>query len=702
MLRQLRQRLSGWSTLPPALTHLIEAGLIGIFFIQALRFLIGSLYARIASAAQYPALDPALIDPTLPGLVDPATISSEISFLVYALALSLITVIAGRFRWLLVAAVALTAAGRTLMIAETTISATVGAGLAVGGGLLYVALLARHRLSTLPYVFVVGIAADQLFRAAGNSLDPSWSPDYLVVQVVLSLVAVVFSIYTVIQESVLRSSDAPAPQPGLITFWGGVGMGGLLFLELSLLALPNAILGRSGAGYPAYPIVVPALVIATLLPLVPWVRGRARAVIGLLDSGTRGWFWMLLVALLIVIGTRLQALATITLLVVAQFCVSLIWWWLARPQAAKERNFSGVWVISGMLVFSLLVVFDNFTFEYAFVRDFAPPYDVLNPILPPLLRGFRGLGLAVILLAVFFATLPMVRTQRRIPWQGGRTTTSAAALVVVIGAGAGGFIAAQPPIVTGQVDELRIGTYNIHAGYNEFYHFDMPAIARTIRQSGASIVLLQEIEAGRLSSFGVDQPLWLARELGMDVRFFPTNEGLQGLAVLSRYPIGFDDGQLLTSVGTQTGLQRVQMLPAPGEPAITIYNTWLGVLLAGEDIVTQEADQRQQLDEIFAILATQTTGDQLFRSRTVLGGTFNNVPDSPLIRQITELGGSPPLFTDPFAGLPPDFSDTYWRTGQRARLDYLFITNGFVGVSAQAIDTRASDHRMAVIGVEFR
>lgn len=706
----MRQRLSRISGLRPDQLHIVEASLIGVFFIQALRFLVGTLYARIASASQYPALDPALIDESLPGLVDPSTMSNEVFFLVYALALPLVAIIAGRYRVLILVAAILAAGGRVLMNLDTTISPTIAAGLAVGGGLFYLVLIARHRLRVLPYFFVIALTVDQLFRAAGNTLDPSWSPDYAGIQIMLSLVAVVLAGLTalgIVSRWLGDDNNGRKAQPGLITFWGGLGMGGLLFLQLALLALPNAILARSGAGYPAYPIVVPALIVATMMSLVPAVRGRARYYIGLFDSSFRGWFWMLLIALLLVVGLRLQALATIALLVVAQFCATLIWWWLARPQAQKERNLSGLWVVIGMLLFGVLVIFDNFTYEYAFVRDFAPELDALNAVIPPLLRGFRGLGLAVILLALFFAALPIVRTQRRIPWQGGTVAGSLAALVLTAGAGFGGFIAAQPPIIAGLFNpqELRIGTYNIHSGYNEFYHYDMRAIARTIQQSGANIVLLQETEAGRLSSFGVDQPLWLARRLGMDVRYFPTNEGLQGLAVLSDLEIGFDDGELLTSVGTQTGLQRVQMLPAPGEPVITVYNTWLGVLLesgGNRTVVEQEADQRQQLNEIFDILATHTTGDQLFRSRTVLGGTFNNVPDSPLVQEILSLGGNPPLFTDPFAGLPPDLTYTYWRTGQRARLDYLFITRGLSGFGAQAIDTNASDHRLAVIGVTLR
>ena len=88
------------------------------------------------------------------------------------------------------------------------------------------------------------------------------------------------------------------------------------------------------------------------------------------DGNVRGWLWMLLIALLIVFGTRLHGIVAGAALVMAQFFVSMIWWWLVRPRAERQRSFSGLWLIFGVLLFGLLVVGDNFTYEYAFVRDF--------------------------------------------------------------------------------------------------------------------------------------------------------------------------------------------------------------------------------------------------------------------------------------------------------------------------------------------
>ncbi|MBZ0292872.1 MAG: endonuclease/exonuclease/phosphatase family protein [Anaerolineae bacterium] len=678
----MRNRLQQW--------HVLEAGLIGIFFVQSLRLLIGLLYSRVASASLVSVLAPSSIDPALPGIVDPSIISGELSFLVYMIALPLLTIPLGRFRGLLAVSAILAAGGRLLMAANTAVSPLIASELAVGGALLYLAMLIRYRASNLPYFFLIGFGVDQILRAFGNTLDPSWSADYYPVQLVLSLLVIIFSILSIIRRNAQTDERAVSPERGLMPLWGGVGLGGLLFLELSLLALPNAIAARARIDYT---IFVPLVLLATLLPLVPWVRIQTRNFVNTFDGALRGWLWMLLIALLAVFGTRFQGIAAGIALVLAQFAVSMLWWWLVRPQAEGERNWTGLWLILAALLLGILVIGDIFTYEYAFVRNFGD--SSLDTTIATLLRGFRGLGLGVLLLAVFLAALPMTQVQRRVPWTGGSFRTTLAAVGLVAIASVLAAYAARPPVIAGVrgEDKLRFGTYNIHSGYNEFFDFDLDAIARTVDFSGANVVLLQEVETGRLTSFGVDQALWLARRLGMDKRFYPTNEGMQGLAVLSNTEIVFDEGHLLTSTGTQTGVQRVQLRPDEG--IITVYNTWLGLLVdTPEGTEAQEQDQQLQLNEIFGIIASDHPNGNL--GRMIIGGTFNNVPTSPLIQQMRDAG-----FSDPFDGQPRELSYTLWRTGQQARIDYLWLRPPLQKLSAGVMDTNASDHRMPVVEVQI-
>lgn len=670
--------------------QIIEAALIGVFFIQALRLFIGLVYSQIASASLVSALDPAAIDRATPGFIDPAALSNQLALVGYLLLLPLLALIMGRVRALLIAAALVTAVGRALINLDTPIPQLVAAGLTVSGGLFYLAMLIRHRVGVLPYLLILGFAGDQLFRAAGDTLDPTWSATFAGPQIALSVAAVALSLITTIHAMRTRAQS----EAGLLTLWGGISLGALLYLELALLALPNAIAGRAATDYTTF---VPLTLAATLLPLVPWVRVQMRAFVGAFDGGLRGWLWMLLLALLLVLGLRLGGLIAGVALVLAQFGVSLMWWWLTRPQAQRERSLNAVWLLLAGLVLALLVMGDTFTYEYAFVRDIAPGSDPINEVITGILRGFRGMGLVLVLFSIFLGALPMTLTQRRIPWPSGTTLQSALGIVLVAAAATGAAYAARPVLIEGvrNVDLLRVGTYNIHAGYNEFFDYNLPGIAQTIRLSGANVVLLQEIEAGRLTSFGVDQPLWLARRLGMDTRFYPTNEGLQGLAVLSNVEIVFDEGRPLPSAGLQTGVQRVQVRPDEG--VITLYNTWLGLLLQaaeGESLADQEQDQQRQLNQIFTIISADHPSG--FLGRIIVGGTFNNTPTSPLIEQMRAAG-----FRDTFEGQPRETSFTFWRASGRARFDYLWIRPPLQLVSAGVMDTAASDHRMAVIELQI-
>lgn len=698
-------------TLPPQTLHLFEAVLVGVFFIQGLRYLIGILYAHVSSAALVSVLPPDTVDPAARGLVDPSTVTGEIGFLGFMVGLPILALLLGRIRWMFLFAILLVAIGRAFMVLPgAPLSPAIGASLAMGGGLLYIALVIMQRMWVLPYLFILSLSIDQLFRAAGDTLDVSWSTSYATPQTILSIIAVLLGIINIVQAR--RSSDSSTERPtstrGLLSFWSGIGLGALLFLQLSLLGLPNAVAGRADVDYT---IFVPVILAATLLPLIPWIRGRARLFIGYFDSGTRGWVWLLILALAIVIGLRVRNISLGQIgvlplggaaLIVGQFAANLIWWWLARPKAERERNFTGLWVVAAIFTFGLLATFDFFTYEYAFVRNFSPDFDILNNFLTPLLRGFRGMGLVVLLLAVFLASLPMLQTQRRIPWNTERGLYSLLGLIVTIGLSVAGIILASPPQIFGvrDTETIRIGTYNIHAGYSEFFDFDLSAIAETIDRSGANVVLLQEVEIGRMTSFGVDQALWLGRRLGMDVRFFPTVEGMQGLAVLSDIEIVFDDGVLLTSIGHQTGLQRVQV--SPDEGVITIYNTWLSPLLVdangGRLLEEQEQDQVLQIREIRTTIARQNPRGL---GRTVLGGTFNNVPDSPLIRN--EIANIPtaenPTFIDAFDGQPFELSITLDRTGlPPARIDYIWLST-LVNIQTGVMFTDASDHFMPIVEV---
>ena len=87
---------------------------------------------------------------------------------------------------------------------------------------------------------------------------------------------------------------------------------------------------------------------------------------------------------------------------------------------------------------------------------------------------------------------------------------------------------------------LTVATYNIAAG--KVVNFDYSVIAADIRNSGADIVALQEVDQVTLRNGSQDTMAILASETGMSYYAFapalsPYQEGEYGVAVLSKYPI---------------------------------------------------------------------------------------------------------------------------------------------------------------------
>ncbi len=252
----------------------------------------------------------------------------------------------------------------------------------------------------------------------------------------------------------------------------------------------------------------------------------------------------------------------------------------------------------------------------------------------------------------------------------------------------------------------------MHGGYSQFFDPNLERAAELIEANGADIVLLQEVETGRLASFGVDQVLWLARRLQMEAAYFPQNESLQGLAVLSRVPIDDVEGRLLPSEGNQAAVMHVTLNPEKSiaDPIaaemgdLHVYNVWLGFRVAsknGQPIPESEQDQRKQLDSMMNWIASHHAPD--WKSRIMLGGTFNYAPDpaSPLYGDLYKMG-----LQDPFAGLRLEESNTvYLVNGTAARYDYLWVFNlplskAMVDQSQEAADT--SDHRSGIVEVGRR
>lgn len=520
--------------------------------------------------------------------------------------------------------------------------------LAFGG--LYLAWLISADRQVALNGLLAALVLDQLFRAIGQTYDLTLRLSWLLVQSVwaVGLIAVAFWL-----SQRYGSDQRGYGVPGVL--WG-LGIGSMLFLETSLLTLPNAVARWSEIDYS---ILAPLLLVITCLPLVPGLRQRLVDSIG--PSPALRLVLAILLVASILLGYFLKGLVSALALLVAQGMIMAGLVCLLDGHTARLKP-PGPRLALGMILFLVLNFLNAFAFTYPYVL--------------PLMRG---LGWVVYLIAALVFGLAWVRqpmphqlassTNSR-PWPA--MAGSGIALAITI-------LAVWPrPVDSLPTDRpLRVGTYNIHYGYDSFWHFTLDEIARTIADSGADIVTMQEVDTGRVTSYAVDDAYYLARRLQMNVAYLPTVEHLTGIALLYRGTAESIDSSLLTSSQEQTGIVHAH-LNIGGQP-LDAYGIWMG--LSNENTL-------RQINEALDFIGTN--------SPATFGGDFNAQPDSPVVQAALQAG-----FDDPFLAMGIDPSHpTAPAIDPQVRIDYVF-TRDLAPISAVVLPSLASDHRMVVVEIEY-
>ncbi|MCS6870448.1 MAG: hypothetical protein NZ571_03225 [Anaerolineae bacterium] len=641
------------------LFHLLESALVALFFVQSVRFLYSTLYAHFSSAnlVALTVDGAALIGQS--GVVTPEMLQNELIALGVALTLPFLAPLLGRLWFGGLIAAALVAAGRVFMTANGGVFLGVaGAAIAVGAALLHMAIGIVKRPNVFPLSMALAFAADGLIRLIDHTADFTWQAAYLDLQTVFSLILFICALLATIFSAVPRGASAAYTSLNLSS---ALAIGGLFYLEFAVLGLPNSLARRANV---EYTLAAPFLAAATLLPTAPIVRAAARSFIGMFDGRYRGWVWALTVALLLTIGFRFEGVVALLALCSAQFMLVLLWWWTIQPSNGTGRFiFAALNLLIAMLVFLAFSAADYLTFEYAFVRGIPEPFGTL-------LRSMRGLGLAVAVSAALVSAIPMIAARKRVAWRGGTFAETLGGVALSALGVALAISLPRPFILQMPLDptSLRVGTLNLHGGYSLYFGADLNATAAAIWRSGVDILLLQDVETGRLISGGVDQVTWLARTLNMNAVYVPTVESLQGLAVLSRLPILQSDSAVLSASSKATAVQFARLLK-PNGAVLDIYNTQLSLIFRSDAFTIEqlEADQARQIQEILAFI-------ELNRSELnalILGGTFNHAPKTDVYLFLTQ---PPQNFVDPFADFPEERAMTRRLINEPAvRVDYLWL-----------------------------
>jgi len=244
------------------------------------------------------------------------------------------------------------------------------------------------------------------------------------------------------------------------------------------------------------------------------------------------------------------------------------------------------------------------------------------------------------------------------------------------------------PIKTpSQKNEFKFMTYNIHFGTGMDDLLNLERIAQNILSEDIDpdIIGLQEVENGRVTSYGVDMALWLAQRLNMYYFYYPAiNEQAYGCTLLSRYPITSVEGYQVPS----SSLERVLIhgvVEVNETFELDIFVTHLGLLDWDENLT----------DQVNFVL--EKTNEVNKTSRKILMGDFNleynSIQMAPVYTYFNDtLGTVPRPKTIPSINLFNEKEksiDYIFATGYKSIIDSHVITDFLPGNSPAEF---GSDH----------
>jgi len=225
---------------------------------------------------------------------------------------------------------------------------------------------------------------------------------------------------------------------------------------------------------------------------------------------------------------------------------------------------------------------------------------------------------------------------------------------------------------------LRVMTYNIHRGINKNNTLDLDGITEVIRDSGADIVALQEVERFSIRTGFKDQIAYIADKLSMDYAFGKSMNilnGQYGNGILSKYPIEEYEVKELPSEGEQRTLFRAGINVWGSR--ISFYSTHLGL---------SQEEREKQIGEIGRLVGNC--------GNFILAGDFNMYLDEPGI-----LGGR---FRDCTVTENDRCRVTFEKDGLSERIDYIFASENFEVKEYNVIKADASDHYPVICVLEMK
>jgi endonuclease/exonuclease/phosphatase family metal-dependent hydrolase len=499
---------------------------------------------------------------------------------------------------------------------------------------------------------LLGVAVDTAVHVAVRTLDLAWQPGVAPILAILLLALLLLLLLrralAILPDSVRDGRFAHA--------WPLLIVGPWLFLQL--VYFQNVARLAASTGW-SLPLAGTWIVLANALGTAVAIAAvhRAERLVIALAAGL-----LLIVSLFFFSSSGLVG-ALLALLGLAAAAVLLLLVFAGLETAEDRPGLAGLTVANGLG--QLLFVLVMFLYYVA--------YDI------PL--GFRPVSLLPVVGLV--VALPAVFAARQ--GQPGEQPVYAPALIALLLlifplALWPGWQTPQATEPATQNRTVQIINYNLHNGFNSDGLLDMEALARVIEESGADVLLLQEVSRGWVINGSLDMLAWLSQRLDMPYVAGPTEAALWGNALLSRYPIhnasnvSLPPDHLLLRRGYQTAEIDV------GAERLLVINTHLHHVHADSPV------RQEQVGQILS-------GWQ-GRPRTVIAGDLNATPEAPEMVILVEAGlvDVAPLF-----GPNPHY--TYSAVNPERRIDYIWITADLEATDFAVLQTIASDHLPLVVTI---
>lgn len=244
-------------------------------------------------------------------------------------------------------------------------------------------------------------------------------------------------------------------------------------------------------------------------------------------------------------------------------------------------------------------------------------------------------------------------------------------------------------------ESVTVLVYNIHAGKDAAGQHNLERVAQVVTESGADVVLLQEVDRFTTRSGNEDQIGKLAELTGIRGAFGKTLDyqgGQYGIAILSRWPIARDtlyhlpiDPPQPRAGGSYEPRGALYAAIVAPDDTLHVFNTHL-------DASGTDTFRRQEARALLALAAPIVRRG----AATMIGGDLNSLPRSAVLAYLTSDD-----LRDPWPACGTGEGFTYPDSLPVRRIDYLLVPERITCTSARVLGPGPSDHRGVVFALEI-